>query len=292
MIGIVFALLAALAYSYSVVLVRKRLQESNFFSVALVITVTGNIILWPIALLFTNLRTVNLEGIFFFAIAGILAPGIARLLYFKGMEVVGAALNASIFATYPMYVSIFAVLFLSETLALENWLGIICIVVGVVFIERSLSKPIIGSKRPLKKSLVFPILATLARALSAIIRKHGLNIYNEPFLGVAIGYSSTLLLYLPILFSSYTTRGSMFSGKDFRLFWKIGVYMSLGWILAFYSLSHERVSIVTPLMQTQPMFILFFAYLYLKELEHISVKLVISTLLIVIGVIFVSIRGF
>lgn len=292
MIGIVFALLAALAYSYSVVLVRKRLQESNFFSVAMVITVTGNIILWPIALLFTNLGTVNLEGAFFFAIAGILAPGIARLLYFKGMEVVGAALNASIFATYPMYVSIFAVLLLSESLALENWFGIICIVVGVVLIERSLSKPIIGSKRLFKKSLVFPLLATLTRAFSAIIRKHGLNIYNEPFLGVAIGYSSTLLLYLPILFSSYTTRGSMFSRKDFRMFWKVGVYMSLGWILAFYSLSHEMVSIVTPLVQTQPLFILFFSYLYLKKLEHISFKLVISTLLIVIGVMFVSIRGF
>ncbi len=290
MIGVVLALLAALTYSLSAVLVRKRLDESNFFSVALVVTVMGNIILWPLALLFTNLRTVNLEGILFFVVTGILAPGIARPLYFKGMAVVGASVNASIFATYPMYSSIFAVLFLGEALPPEYWIGIICIVVGVIFIERSLGKPKTGPKRIFKKGLVFPLLASLTVAVSFITRKHGLNIYNEPLLGVTIGYSSTLLLYLLLSVSSYTTRGSRFSGKDFRLFWKAGVCISLAWILAFYALSHERVSVVTPIMLTEPLFILFFSYLYLKQLERISLNLIISTILIVIGVIFVTVR--
>lgn len=74
------------------------------------------------------------------------------------------------------------------------------------------------------------------------------------------------------------------------MFWKAGAGMSLGWILSFYALSYENVSIVTPLLQTEPLFILFFVYLYLKKLEHISFKLVISTLLIVIGAMLVGIR--
>ena len=60
MIGIVLALLAALVYGVSVVFVRKKLEKSNFVFAALVLTVTGNIILWPFALLFINLRTVNI----------------------------------------------------------------------------------------------------------------------------------------------------------------------------------------------------------------------------------------
>jgi len=290
MIGIVLALLSALAFSLSIVLTGKRLHDSNFFSVALIVTVMGNIILWPLALLFTNLRTVNLEGVLFFVVAGILAPGIVRLLYYKGMEIVGTLVNASIFATYPMYSSVFAVLLLSETLALKNWIGIICIVVGAVFIERSLGKPRTGPKRYLQKGLVFPLLAGLIRALSAIISKQGLNIYNEPLLGIAIGYSATLFLDLLSSIFSHTVRSSLFSRKDFRLFWKAGAFLALGWVLAFFALSHEMVSIVTPLTQTMPLFVLFFAYLYLKAMEPVSFKLVISTLLIVIGVILVTVR--
>jgi DME family drug/metabolite transporter len=289
MIGIVLALFAALAFGFSVVLIRKKIDESNFFFAALVLTVTGNIILWPLAFLFTDLRTFNFEGVLLFAVAGILAPGIARLGYYKGMEVVGVSVNASIFAAYPMYSSILAVLFLGEVLTPEKWIGIVCIVVGVVYVERGLSNLKTGSERISKKGLAFPILASLAIALSQIVRKHGLNIYNQPLLGVAIGYSSTLLLYVPLLISSNTTRGFTFSVKDFRMFWKAGVGMSLGWILSFYALSHENVSIVAPLLQTEPLFILFFVYLYLEKLEHISFKLVISTLLIVMGAMLVGI---
>ena len=287
MIGIVLALLATLTFASSAVLVRKRLDESNFISVALVLTVTGNIILWPLALLFTNLRTVSLEGVLFFALAGIVA-GIFRLLYFKGMEVVGVSVNASIVATNPIYSSIFAVLLLGEVLTPENWVGIVCIVVGVVFIERSLSNPETGPKRMFQKGLVFPLLAALIGALSFIIRKYGLNIYNEPLLGVAITYSSTLLLYILLSICSHTIRSSLFLGKGFRLFWKAGVCVSLGFLLTFHALVYEKVSVVASLTQTTALFVLFFAYLYLKELEHISSKLIISILITVIGAILVS----
>ena len=81
----------------------------------------------------------------------------------------------------------------------------------------------------------------------------------------------------------------MFSSRDFRFFWKAGAGISLGYILTFLALSQEKVSIVTPLIETQPLFVLVFAHLYLKELEHISFKLVISALLVIIGVMLVTI---
>jgi uncharacterized membrane protein len=145
-------------------------------------------------------------------------------------------------------------------------------------------------KRISKKGLIFPILAALTIALSLTARKYGLTIFNEPLFGVAIGYSSSLLLYLLLSIFSTNKVGSAFSGKDFKLFWKGGVGLSLAWGLSFYALSQEKLSIVAPLMQTEPLFVLFFVYIYLKELEHISFKLIMSTLLIVMGAILVSFR--
>lgn len=292
MISVAAALLSALTFGLSAVLVRKKLEESNFFSVAFVVTFIGNIILWPIALLSVNLKTFNFDAAIFFVVAGILAPGMARLFYYKGMEAVGVQVNAAVFATYPLYSSILAVLLLNETLILENWIGIICIIIGVVFIERSLGKPETKFEKISKKGLIFSLLTALVVALSYIARKHALNIYNEPLLGVAIGYTLSLIVvtvgYKLTSTFTPTMRDPMFSDKDFRLFWKPSVCLSLAWFLAFYALSHERVSIITPLIQTEPLFVIFFAYLYLRELEHLSVKLVLGTALIVIGVTFIS----
>ena len=290
MIGIVLTLLSALAASLAVVLVRKRLNESDFFSVAFVITIVGNTILWPLALIFSNLKSISLFGVLLFVISGALAPGIARLLYYKGMKVVGVSVNASIFATYPMYSSVLAVLMLGEILVLENWIGIIFIVVGVICIERNLSYSEAGSGRVSKRGLALPLLSSIAIATSQIIRKHGLNIYNEPFLGVALGYLLSFLLYLLVLACSNSTRTSLSLSRDFQLFWKAGVLMTLAWALAFFALSYERVSIVTPIMQIEPLFVFLFTYLYLKDSERISFRLVAITLLILTGVMLVSIR--
>lgn len=290
MIGIILALLASAALGLGAVLVRKRLDESNVLNATTILNLVGNIILWPLALLFTNLGTISLEGVLFFAIAGVLAPGIFRLLYYKGMETVGTSANASIYATYPMYSSIFAVLLLNEILTITNWIGIICIVLGVVLIERSLYKPKTENSRFLRKGLAISIATALVVAFAQIIRKYGLSIFNEPMLGNAIGYANGFLITLLFLIFSQAKRNLSALRKDFQLFWKAGVALSIGWILAFYALSNERVSIVTPILQTEVLFVHLFAYIYLKELEQISSKLVICALIIVLGITLVGIR--
>lgn len=126
-------------------------------------------------------------------------------------------------------------------------------------------------------------------ALSQITRKQGLTIYNEPILGVAIGFALSLLIYTVLLLFSDSNRHSLSLRRDLHLFWKAGVGFSLGWILTLYALSLERVSIVAPLIQTESLFIILFAYLFLKESEHISSRLVISNFLIVLGVAIVEI---
>lgn len=68
------------------------------------------------------------------------------------------------------------------------------------------------------------------------------------------------------------------------MFWKACVGLSIGWLLAFFALSYERVSTVTPLLQTESLFIIIFSHMLLKKLEHISLGLVVGALFIVFGV--------
>ena len=130
----------------------------------------------------------------------------------------------------------------------------------------------------------------LAITFSQIVRKEGLNIYNQPLLGVAVGYTTALIVYLAMLAFSNKSLTIDFSHKNIQLFWKPGAGIAVGWLLSFLALSQEMVSIVAPLLQTELLFILFFAYLFLKKLEKISLKLVSSAILIIVGVLMISIN--
>jgi drug/metabolite transporter (DMT)-like permease len=287
MIGTVLALFAAVTLGLSVILVRKHSTESNAFNISLIISLTGIAVLWPLAILLTDFGTINLEGLLLFAISGVLAPGLVRLLYYSGLKRLGAPVNASLFAIYPLYSSFLAVLLLSEILSLENWIGIILVIFGGTFVGTNSRKIKMGDK-PSRKNLALPIVGGLALAVSSIIRKYALNLYNAPVLGVAIAYTFSLLSYFLMLMLSASTRKGLSLKRDLRFFWKAGIGQALSWILIFYALSYEQVSIVIPLLAIEPLFVAFFAYLYIRKLEYISPKLAVSMILTVFGVILVT----
>jgi len=120
MIGSALALLSAVASGLSVVIVGKYSKKSNAFNVSLIISCVGMVILWPLAVLLTDLEAANLEGFILFAVGGVLTPGLVRLFYYSGLKKLGASVNSAIFSVYPLYSALLAVLLLSEILSLEN----------------------------------------------------------------------------------------------------------------------------------------------------------------------------
>ena len=56
----------------------------------------------------------------------------------------------------------------------------------------------------------------------------------------------------------------------------------------FLRVKLEQVSIITPLLSIEPLFVAIFAYVYLKELECVSPKLLVSIALTVLGVALVT----
>jgi len=56
-----------------------------------------------------------------------------------------------------------------------------------------------------------------------------------------------------------------------------------------YALRYGDVSMVTSLMNAQPFFVFLLAHIFLRELEKVTYKLVIGTLIIVTGVTLITI---
>jgi drug/metabolite transporter (DMT)-like permease len=281
MISSILALLTALVWALSVVLIRRGLDSSNFISVSLVITVVGAAVFAPLSLLLTPIESVNMYGFSLFLLAGFIQPGLVRLLYFKGMERVGASVNASIYASYPIFSSLIAAFLLNEELTIGVWLGIVCVVFGAIMVQRAMYGGVVF--RGDVKDLIYPFLAAILVGFSYVVKKEGLNVCDVPVMGVAVGYVTAFLLYLPIMFMNPT----LLNKYSFKLFWKSGIGLCIGHLLSFYALRYGDVSTVTPLIQVEPLFIFLLIHYYLKGIEKIPPKLVVGAIIIILGAILV-----
>jgi drug/metabolite transporter (DMT)-like permease len=287
MLGIVLALLSAAASGFSVVAVGIHSKKSNAFNMSFWISAVGLAILWPLALAMTDFQTANLTGIALFALGGLLTPGLVRLFYYNGLKKLGTSVNSSIFSVYPLYTALFAVLFLSEILTPQNWVGVVSIAIGVMIMQLGFRTSNNGNK-PLARNIMFPILGGLTLGISAILRKAALDLFNAPVLGVAVAYTFSFLLYAVMLAASKPKRAELSPRRDLRLFWLAGVGQAVSWILSFYALSFEQVAVITPLLSVEPLFVILLAYLYLREQEQVSFKLVSGVILTFLGVILVT----
>jgi len=288
MLGVILALLSAALSGISVVSVRRHSTGSSVFNMSLVITAVGLAVLWPLAIAEGHFNLISLIGFALFAVSGLLSPGLVRLFYYKGLKTLGASVNSSIFAVYPLYALLPAIFLLNEVVTLWNALGIVAIIVGVIFVERSIN----GKNESANvgwKEFVVPILGGLMLGAATIFRKFALEESNAPVLGVAIAYVFSLVPYVLMLSASKQTRKALSLNKDLRWFWIAGVGQAVSWLLAFYSLSLEQVTITTPLLSIEPLFVVAFAFLYLRKQEHVSTKLLASIALTVLGVAFISI---
>ena len=280
MIGIALAILSAATSALSVILVRRHSRNSSTFNISLIISLVGLILLWPLALILTDFSVVNLASILIFALSGVLTPGLVRLLYYQGMEKLGAPVNSSLFSTYPLYTVFLAHLFLSEILMPGNWVGIILVFLSGILVERSAREVHIDGKH-LGRNLVFPLLGGLALGAGSILRKFALDLFNAPVLGVAVAYTFSLVPYLVMFLLSKPTRKEISLKRDLRLFWAAGIGQAVTWMLSFYALSYDTVSVVTPLLSIEPVFVALFAYLYLRKTDKVSIKLGVSIILTV-----------
>ena len=286
MIGVALAILSAATSALAVVMVRRYSNQSSTFNISLAISWVGMVFLWPLALFLTNFSGFSIISIMLFVVSGILTPGFVRLLYYQGMKKLGASVNSSLFSIYPLYTSLLAVLFLTEILAPGNWVGIFMVFLGGIFVEWSSREA--QSQKHSKLDHIYPIFGGIALAFGSILRKYALNLYDVPVLGVAVAYTASLLPFLLILVFSAQSRKELHLKRDLNLFWVAGIGQAVTWMLSFYALSFDDVSVIAPLLSIEPVFVALFAFVYLNRIEHVSSRLAVSIILTVLGVVLVT----
>jgi uncharacterized membrane protein len=279
------ALTAALGFGVAAVFLRRGLQSASPLAAAVVsVTVTAAFI-WVLVL-----ATVPLERMFTwkiapFLLAGFVAPGLARLGLFTGVARIGVARSSSLAAVTPLFAILLAVPFLGERPTNLLLMGAACVVTGGALLAHR--APEDRSWR--RRDMVFPLLAALGFAVRDNLSRWGLRDYADPLAAAAAAtVTSVAVMWLVALLRR----------KHMRL-----VARGLGWVVAsglaegiayltmWKALAQGEVSVVSPLVNSHPIFAVTLAALFLRDVETVTWRIALAAALVVAGVALIVMFG-
>ena len=278
----------------------RRTEGSGAFTAALVSIVVSVAIFWAILVVRGFPTGVTVAGLLPFVVAGLLNPAAFRLLYFEGIDRVGARVAATVQATYPAIATLLAVGTLGETLSALTAGGVALIVVGggILQFVRNASADDDAPTTDLiaaeladldTRDLVYPVVATVILAVSYVIVKYGLDRMQTPVVATATGQTVALVAFLGILATSPRSRRqlSTVSRPAYIAFAGAGVAVAVFWLAQFFALEVGSVVTVIPLVSSAPLFVVAISYALARELPR-SGRVVLAVLAIVGGVVLIQ----
>lgn len=287
---IVLALLSAFVFALSITFVRAGVRSATP-TTALWLTLAVNVLfLWCWGLLRGNWKP-DWYSWGYFAISGVFAPLLGRLFQFQGIRRLGANISTPITLTHPLVTVLIAVLFLNERLTTMGLAGAMLVIVASMLVgsEWNGGKP--GGRTLLatkKRYLALPLFASLGYGISIVFRKIGVETGTDPVVAAAVTMGSAWLwlsLYLLITRSFGQIRCSR---RELSYFLLSGIASGLGPVLLYAALRLADLVVVAPLASTTPLFVLFISYLFVRQDEVFTPKVIVGTIATVAGIIFLT----
>jgi uncharacterized membrane protein len=278
-----YALANAFLFALHNILSKKALRHSNPATAVISGLLINIIFLWGLSVLFVPLSSLTSASILIFAVVGLFQPGLTRLLTYKGIDTLGVAVTDPIRATTPLFSAMMAIIFLGEKLTLPIVFATLMIIAGITLLSwRNGSMNLGGSA----VFLWYPIAASALAGATQVVRKFGLAAVPHPFLAAAVTATSSFVVSILTLW--YVEKSQETWKMNRQCFWwflAAGITISFGMVCIYYALDLGKVSVVIPIASTGPFFSLILTALFLRDVERVTLRIVLSAAMIVGGVL-------
>jgi len=287
---IILALLSAFVFALSIIFVKAGVRSATP-TTALWLTLAVNVLLlWSWGIMRGELNP-DWYSWGYFAISGMFAPLLGRLFQFQGIRHLGTNISTPITLTHPLVTVLIAVLFLEERLTITGFVGATLVIMASTLVgsEGNGGKPgqlaVLATR---KRYLVLPLLASLGYGISIAFRKIGIESGADPVVAAAVTVSSAwvwLSLYLIVTGGFSQIRCAR---RELVYFLLSGIASGLGPVLLYAALQLADLVVVAPLASTTPLFVLFISYLFVRQDEIFTVKVIVGTIATVVGIILLT----
>lgn len=281
----IFALANAFLFALHNILTKKGLRTSTPATAVITSLAVNIVVLWAASFFLVPLESVANPGILIFVVVGLFQPALTRLLTYKGIEALGVAITDPIRATTPVFAAFFAILLLGEQMTLPIFFATVLIIIGITLVSHRG-----GTVGEVRLFYVFyPLLASLLGGFSQVLRKFGLAAVPHPFLAAAVTSTTSFAVSLLTLWISGKRKEAFLLNKDcLPFFAAAGIAVSLGMVTIYYALDLGKVTVVIPISSTGPLFALTLSAIFLKDVERVTLRIVMGACLIIGGVLLIT----
>jgi uncharacterized membrane protein len=279
------ALISAFLSAAATILIRHGLQRYGPYTGVWINVVVGAVGLWIAVLVTGGMGHPSPRALVLFVLAGLIGTVAGRMLRFLAIEAVGASISAGFMNLTPLVSSLLAILLLGERVTMPIMVGTLVIVLGTMLLStggRSLGvRPVL---------LWLPALSATCFGVVAILRKVGLS-GAAPIPGAAVNVSTALVVFTAFLLASGQAGAMRCSGRSLLYFVVAGLAENLSVFLVILALSMGAVSVVAPLTNVAPIFVLLLSAIFLRGIEILNARVIGGTLLIVLGAFLITALG-
>ncbi|RQH02349.1 DMT family transporter [Natrarchaeobius oligotrophus] len=291
-VGVSLAIAAAVALSVAVICLRVGTDAGRSVDALVVVLFVNILLLVPVTVVIAD-PTAELTptAIGAFAMAGLVGTFVGRAFFYASIERVGASRSEPIRASQPIYATLAAIVVLGEVLTFEHFVGIVLIVLGVGAISwETASSSMEYTGRTY--DLAFPFVAAVFYGVEPIFAKIGFADGTSVLVGLSIKTVAATVGFLAYLRwrNALPTATDLASGS-LRWYVAAGV-ANTAFLFAYYAaLEIAPVVLVVPIIQVSPLLVAVLSFVFLKRLENVTLPLVLSALVVVVGGVLVSLHG-
>jgi uncharacterized membrane protein len=274
------ALMAALAFATASVLVKRGLQHATPLAAVLCSVHFTAATVWVLAFATQSPWSLITTRVWPFLVAGLAAPGLARLGLYLGVHRVGVSRASALASCSPLFAVTMAVLALDERPAWGLLAGAVAVVAGGVLLAYRYR----NDRAWRRRDLVFPILGALGFAFRDNLTRWGFAGFPNPLLAAVAATAASIAVMWVVVF---TVRGNGLVGVTWpgmRLLALGGLAEGVVYLTMWRALQLGTVSVVSPLVNSHSMFTVALAWLFLRDLERVTWRIVLAAALVVAGV--------
>ncbi len=266
LLAIGLALLAALSFGAFSVMARKAMNVGTAYAAALSSVVISLPPMFAAAFVFSSWEDLTLEAAFWFAAAGVLAPGIGRILVYLCIRYLGVGRAMPLMTLTPFMALIVAFVWLGERPGLAVLGATVFVAAGCSLLAM---KPE-GDRNWRRIHLILPLVHSVVVAFAAAARRYSLILLPDFILGSAIASAAalpTMLLIMPLLPKKERFR---IDRGGYGIFFWCGIVNMLAFFLFFAAFQFGPVYLVMPVGFAAPLFAMFLSKFWLKEEETLT----------------------
>jgi uncharacterized membrane protein len=274
------ALVAALAFAAAAVLVKRGLQHATPLAGVLLSVHFTAATVWVLAAATQSLPLLLTWRVWPFLVAGLVAPGLARLGLYIGVHRVGASRASALGSFAPLFAVTMAVLALGEQPGWGLLAGAAAIVAGGVL----LSYRHRDDRAWRRRDLVFPLLGALGFGVRDNLSRWGFGAFPYPLLAAAAATAASVAVMWAVVFAM---RGAGLVGATrpgLRLLALSGLAEGIAYLAMWRALMLGSVSVVSPLVNSHSIATVALAWLFLRDLERVTWRIALAAALVVVGV--------